>query len=339
MQRKLIQSLVLSLIFSALGLAWVIYKVGSAQELALIKTAPPLALVYSLLALLLSFVLSGLRIRLLVQRLGHKLNLFYAIRIHILGIFSANVTPGGSGSAPAIAFSLQYQGVEKSKSWAVAVALFTSDTLFLSWSLPLTLIIVWFSGLYPAGLGWLVMGISATLITSFMTYVLAFRLEYLYGFAAAVLRGPFVKFREQGLAFVRSVVKSNRLFAEAPVSWYLLTQVVATASWIAYFSVLFFVARGFATTVGFWLTQAWQLMVTALSFTIPTPGGSGFIEFGMSFLLLNKGNDGAAPAIIVLWRLLTYYLFFVLGPLLGGYMFLKRLQDQSNSPSQEVTHD
>ena len=339
MQRKLIQSLVLSLVFSALGLAWVIYKVGSAQELALIKTVSPIAVLYALVTLFISFVLAGLRIRLLAQRLGHKLNLAYAMRTHILGIFSAHVTPGGSGSAPAIAFSLQYQGLNSSKAWSVAVALFTSDALFLSWSLPLTLIFLWFTGLYPPGWGWLLLGISSTLITALMTYVLAFRLEFLYGFAAAVLRGPFVKFRESGLAFARSVVKSNRFFTQAPAAWHITTQAVATGSWIAYFAVLFFLAGGLATTVGFWLMQAWQLIITALSFAVPTPGGSGFFEFGMSFLLLNKGNDSAAPAIIILWRLITYYLFFILGPLLGGYMFLTRMQNQKQAMPESRPND
>ena len=162
--------------------------------------------------------------------------------------------------------------------------------------------------------------------TGLMTYVLAFRLEFLYGFAAAVLRGPFYKFRKQGLEFVRSVVKANYLFTKAPFVWHLQTQLVATLSWITYFAVLFFLARGLGTQLNFWLVEAWQLIIMAFSFAIPTPGGSGFYEFGMSFLLLGQGNDRAAPAIIVLWRLMTYYLFFILGPLLGGYLFIQRLQ-------------
>lgn len=51
----------------------------------------------------------------------------------------------------------------------------------------------------------------------------------------------------------------------------------------------------------------------------------------LSWFLISKGSGEAGPATVFVWRLLTFYSLFILGPLLGGYMVV-RLAAAGNKP-------
>ncbi len=327
MNRMVLRSLIVSMVLSALGLAWVVFRVGTLQDLASIRQLRWTYGVCAVLGLLGAFVMAAFRLRFMCRRLGHTVKLRHALRAHILGMFSATVTPGGSGATPALALSLQSQGLPPGVAWAVGVSVFGADALFHAWGLPIALGLLYALHLYPHAPGWLALGALTVALSAGVAYLVQFRLEWLEPIARWALRGPLVRFRRRGLRFVETMLESNRLFKRAPARFHLILQALTTLSWISFFSVLFFVARGLGLLVSLASIEAAQMVVTVMSTFVPTPGGSGFLELGISYVLVSSGGSASAsvPAAVLLWRLVTYYSIFLLGPLLGGYLLTQRM--------------
>ncbi|MEJ2287883.1 MAG: lysylphosphatidylglycerol synthase transmembrane domain-containing protein [Deinococcales bacterium] len=322
-----LRSLVVSMVLSALGLAWVVFRVGRVQDLSIIRDLPWSYGLAALGGLLGAFTMAALRLIYMCRRLGFRLPLFHALRAHILGMFSATVTPGGSGSTPALALALQGQRLPPGVAWAVGVAVFGADALFHTWGLPIALGLLYALGLYPHTPGWLALGALTVVLSAAVAYLVQFRLPWLEPLARWILRGPLIRWRRRGLRFVETTLESNRLFRNAPLGFHLTLQGVTALSWISFFSILFFLARGLGVVVSLPAIEAAQMVVVVMSTFVPTPGGSGFFELGISYVLIARGGGSAVPGVVLLWRLVTFYSIFLLGPLLGGYLVTRRVQE------------
>ena len=172
MKVMILRSLMISLVLSALGLAWVVFQVGSLEDLYVIRRLPFGHLLAATSALLTSFIVAGVRLQYLVRPLGFRLKLRYAIRTHILGLFSATVTPGGSGNTPAIALMLQHHGHSSGQAWAAGIALFRADLIFHSWGMPVALAILYQQEVYPNGPGWLGLGLLSVVVAIILAFLL-----------------------------------------------------------------------------------------------------------------------------------------------------------------------
>ncbi len=324
--------LVLSLLFSAAGLAWVIFHVGSVSDLLAVRRMPASTVVAAVVALGLAFLFSGMRLKVLCGRLGFRLHLHHAIRAHILGMFSATVTPGGSGNMPAIALTLQHHGERGSRAWAVGVAVFGADALFHSWTMPIALAILYFERLYPRTPLWLALGALALVIAAGVAYVVQFRLRWLEPVSRAVLRGPLIRWRRRGLRFVDAMLEANRMFASAPARFYLIVQALSLLAGLSFYSILFLLARGLGLQVSLAGIAAALTVINVMATFVPTPGGSGFFELGISYLLLARGGGSSVPAVVLVWRVITYYSTFLIGPMLGGYLLARRSLGAAGTP-------
>ncbi len=332
MNRMVLRSLIVSMVLSALGLAWVVFRVGRVQDLSIIQDLPWTYALAALGGLLGAFTMAALRLMYMCRRLGFRLPLFHALRAHILGMFSATVTPGGSGSTPALALALQGQRLPPGVAWAVGVAVFGADALFHTWGLPISLGLLYALGLYPHTPGWLALGALTVVVSAVVAYLVQFRLPWLEPLARWILRGPLIRWRRRGLRFVDTTLESNRLFRSAPIGFHLTLQGVTALSWISFFSILFFLARGLGIAVSLPAIEAAQMVVVVMSTFVPTPGGSGFFELGISYVLIARGGGAAVPGVVLLWRLVTFYSIFLLGPLLGGYLVTRRVQEPGDDP-------
>lgn len=325
--------LVLSLLFSAGGLAWVVFHVGSAADLLAVRRMPILAVALALACLGLAFLFAGWRLKVLCGRLGFDLKLRHAIRAHILGTFSATVTPGGSGNMPAIALTLQHHGQRGSRAWAVGVAVFGADALFHSWTTPIALAILYTEHLYPRTPLWITLGVVALVVAAVVAYLVQYRMSLLDPLARWALRGPLMRFRRRGLRFVDAMLEANRLFASAPARFYLLVQLLSLAAGLSFYSILFVLARGLGVQVSLAGVAAALTVINVMATFVPTPGGSGFFELGISYLLLARGGGSSVPAVVLVWRAITYYSTFLLGPMLGGYLLARRTANRADPGS------
>ncbi|MEJ2287881.1 MAG: lysylphosphatidylglycerol synthase transmembrane domain-containing protein [Deinococcales bacterium] len=322
--RVIWRPLVVSLLFSAAGLTWVILRVGSVSDLLAVRDLPAVAVAGALLAMAGGFLFAGLRLQLLCRRLGFDLKLHHAVRAHLLGMFGATVTPGGSGNLPAIAITLQHHGQSGGRAWAVGAAVFGADATFHAWATPIALAILYATHLYPRTPLWLGLGLTALVIAGLVAYLVQFRLAWLTPLARWVLRGPLARWRASGLRFVDVMVEANRFFARAPLRFHLRVQLYSLLAALSFYAILYLLALGLSVDISFWTIAAALTVINVMASFVPTPGGSGCFELGISSLLLARGGGAAVPAIVLVWRVLTYYSTFLIGPMLGGYLLASR---------------
>ena len=321
-----LRSLLASLLLSGVGLAWILLQVGEPRDLLVTLELPPAFLLFAVLAMVATFLFGGLRLQYVCHRLHLGLRLRHAVRTHILGMFSATVTPGGSGHTPAIALMLQHHGSTSGGAWAAGVAIFRADAIFHAWGLPLALAVLYALGTVPRTPAWLGIGGAAIGVTLALAYLLQFKVHWLRPIGSALLRGPLLRLRRPGMRFIEEMLSADRAFAGAPIRWQLGVQALTVGAWLSLFAVLYGLARGLGLPVTFAGAAAIQVVIATASILVPTPGGSGFYELGISYLLMAKGGAANVPAIVLLWRLITYYSVFVVGPMLGGYVVAKRMQ-------------
>lgn len=324
MKRPVLNALLISIALSAAGLGFALYGVGGPRALLRLGQLSPGHLGLAALALLASFLLSATRLQVIARSLGFRVKLHHAVRAHVLGMFSAAVTPGGSGAMPGLALTLGLQGMSQPKAWAAALATLSADTAFHAWAMPASLTTLYAMGAYPRTPLWTGLGVGTILLTLALAYVLLFRVAWLRPILGWLMRGPLLRFRRATLRFADGFIESSQTLATAPLWKHGVIQLLTALAWAAYFMVLYFLLAGLGVDLSVWLALAGQTVVTVMSTFVPTPGASGFLEIVLSWFLVGRGSGEAGPAAVFVWRLLTFYSLFVLGPLLGGYLIVKQ---------------
>lgn len=347
MKRPVLHALIVSVVLSGLGLAFALYSVGGPAALLKVGELSPSYLCLATLALLASFVLSATRLQFIAASVGFRVRPLHAVRAHVLGMFSAAVTPGGSGGMPGLALTLGFQGMSHTKAWAAAVATLSADTAFHAWAMPTSLIALYAMEAYPRTPMWTALGVSTILLTLALAYVLLFRVAWLRPILSWFMRGPLLRFRRATLRFADGFIASSQVLSAAPLWKHAVIQLLTALAWAAYFLVLYFLLAGLGVDLSVWLALFGQVVITVMSTFVPTPGASGFFEVALSWLLIGRGSGEAGPTAVFVWRLLTFFSLFVLGPLLGGYLLAGQVsvgsaavspttwQSEGTDPNQE----
>ena len=94
--------------------------------------------------------------------------------------------------------------------------------------------------------------------------------------------------------------------------------------WLVSFAFL----NAVAFTLGLGVPQlellALRTLIHAFAFAIPTPGASGYMEGALSLALAGRATPQLISTTVLVWRSLSYYLYFVLGPLISGRALMQR---------------
>lgn len=318
-------------------MAFVLFQLPSTRELHTLREADPRYLLLAVGTLVASFVFGGVRLQILANRLGRRLLLHRAVRIHLLGVFSASVTPGGSGGFPALALALQHHGVASGSAWACGTAVLAADTVFSAWATPAALLALHHADLLPRAAWVAPAGIALSVVALAVAALLAFRLRWVEAVVSSLFRGPLTRFRRRALRFARALVRANGVLVGAGPGLHAKLHLLTALGWAAFFAVLWALAHAFGLPLGLWQAEAIQVVVTTVSAVVPTPGGSGFFEVAVAYLVRAEtgagqvGSGGGVAglgATILAWRLLTYYAIFLVGPLLGGYLLVRQVQER-----------
>ena len=324
-----------ALLASAFGLvaAYVLFQLtrGEVSWAELAKVDPKmLALALSLVVF--TWVVDGLRMKVLVQALGGRLSLGRAVRVAILGTFVSNVTPFDSGGEPFQAYLLSSPDFTPGQASAV-VAVKTVLNVFARVSLGLTasvaLLWQWPDGawrLSPA----LAVACGAGILVSLgvFAFVLYFiiRPERIQQLAVAAVRNRFTLrlFRQETIDRAIERLNSELIEFRTALDRFVTSYRVELAKvlllsfgwWLSTALVPALVLRGLgfpcsiiqvmAITVVFYLAAAYA----------PTPGSSGAAELGFAALFSSVAPRAVLGVFVMVWRAITYYLNLALGAVL-----------------------
>lgn len=320
MTGRLARVVALSLLLSVAGLTLVVW-LGPPFDARVLRTANPLWLAASVVSAAgIWFGLASFRVALLCREQGVPLSLFDGLRANALTLLGAMVTPSGTGGAPAMALALATRGMTSAQGWAVAVGIFAIDTLFFAWSVPLALAAMLVTGSLPVGSVWIPLGGAAVAVSAAIAYLLLFRVAAVKAIVGLVFRGPLLRLRKRATRSVESFIEASEAFPKRSASWHLTIQTLTLVSWMGLFAALPLVASAFGPATDPIGLAAFELVLMAVASVVPTPGASGFFEAGTGAMLIQLDPTLQASAITLTWRIVTYYLFFIICPPLGGHL-------------------
>lgn len=274
-----------------------------------------------------------------------------AFRIIMLWEFTSAVTPSAIGGTSVAVVFVHKEGLPVGRSAAIVMLTSFFDELYFAVIFPIVFFLVGGDRLFAGPMGHELMlfatigygvKLAYLLLLSYGLFFNPLGLRWLIVklFSLPVLRRWRAGAVRAGADIVRSAVEIRRYrpmfwvksFAATFLSWS-SRYLVANALFMAFFALgdqLLVFARQLAM---------WIMMLVA-----PTPGGSGFAEYIFTHFL----NDvipvdasiqvGTAAVIALLWRLVTYYPYLVMGALiLPRWLrrsFGRKTQPVENLPSR-----
>ena len=267
------------------------------------------------------WVVPLLRLQYLAATHGYLVRPHAALLAHVLMVFGAAVTPGGTGGAPALVAALARFGIPVGTSLGISIQIFVLDLVLFAWLIPLGLLRAIATDAVDLPLAFeaistaLVLGAVAAAfwlwrcprVIARLILALA-RVRWFHRWSA--------RLRRQARAYFRSATT----FAKLGIASWLWLQAITFVGWIGNFVLLWSLARLFGHDVGLVDLITLMSVVTLVSFFVPTPGASGFIEAAVVL-----GTDGAASTgHLVWWRLGSFYVAYAFGPLAGAWLTRSR---------------
>lgn len=324
---KILMPVVIGLGITAL-LIWRTADVGTLERIQW-TWSTSFWLLLALLSLVMRDWMYMVRIRHLT---GRKLTWMRAFVVIMLWEFASALAPGmiGGGFFFAIWF-LSREGIDTGTS--ITVITFTSflDGIFLAVMAPLVYFLVGHSALFE-GTEFTGTFLGKSIFMAFWTVyfiILAYKLFVAY---ALFVNPVFVKRALVGLfsapllrRWRRSAVTTgDQLIVAAKglkhQGWSYWWPALATtfASWTARYSIVNCILHAFPHGIDFsdLVVYGKQVVMGIIVLLSPTPGGSGLAEFIFNDFLGMYVAPGLAPAIALLWRLLSYYPYILIGAIL-----------------------
>jgi glycosyltransferase 2 family protein len=315
-------ALVLSL---ALGIAGLYLVVGGAvfrpETYRAQNSSVPLV-VLIVIAFFTKWFAPAVRIRLLCR--GQEILLPYrsAVLVHLVAMFVAALAPQNTGFAPATVAALSRLGVPVGRGVGVAVQIFVLDLIFFAWAVPLGVGYLVYSDALelPPGAGALAFATGCLALVA--AAALSRRPQLVVGLIFAVARWQLMaRFASRLRRVARDYYRSARDFLKMPASYWLALHLATAAGWFGGFVLFWLLLKLYGVEAGLLATLATLSSITLVSHVVPTPGASGFMEAAVG---LSVGADGGAAAALLVWRLASFYVVFLLGPPAGWLLYLSR---------------
>lgn len=339
--KRLLVALLISLVLGIGGLYLVFPEgLGEAASSGLQRLSPAMFAAIAV-PVLLWWLLSAWRLIFLTRGTSHEVSLWQGIQTHVIGTFSAAVTPAGGGNSIGIAFLLNRFGLPVNEAVSVAVMCLVGDLAFFGWAVPASYFALRFSqvNMPLEQLGLLVTALS--LVALGVSYLLVFHLPLATRLLQRLASLPLLRrFRSRSDSFLEGLALASKHYSRRPWHWHLRFHLLSGGARLPYFAVLNLVIVGLAAPADHLVVYSAQVVLHAFAFLIPTPGASGYQEGAISVALRGHVGAGSLAAAIIIWRIYQHYVYFLVGPLLGGMaLATRRRPGNGTSAAQRAIDD
>ncbi len=329
--KNAIQALLVTLAFSALGVFGLLSlgKEFNPEEFSRTVQIRPFWAVIFVASVLAWWLVAGWRIQLLAN--DKNVSLARATRAFLLYLFGAATTPSASGANVAMAWYLS-QYTDSRRATAVAVFSVALDLVFYAYALPISFAYLYLTGVnlnlpvIGSFLGVLVL--IGTVVALGLAYGVAYQAHLLEKLVFVICKIKFLKrFQRGALRFIGETAQAMGQMRRLPLD----TQIKLHLSTFLNYTFHFLAANLVLATLGYQVNDlgliAAQIILVYFSFFIPTPGGAGYFEIvlGTSSSALGIAKEAVVPFVLI-WRILSYYLYYLIGPFIGGSAVLAQAQ-------------
>ena len=273
-----------------------------------------------------------IRIRILTD---NHLSFRQAFDVIMLWEFASSVTPSIVGGSSFAIFIVNREKISLGRSTAVVMVTAFLDELFYVLMVPTLLLIVGWSNLFPVALQKEIFGITLgareIFLVGYVFIVILICVIYLAIFRfpeaakAAIVRlfslRWLSRWKEGAIETGDDLITTSHELKTKPFSFWLKAFTATFLSWTARFWVVNFLILSFTildlSLADHFLIYARQLVMWVILLISPTPGGSGVAEVAFSgFLQSFIAPAGLAISIGVLWRIISYYPYLLMGAII-----------------------
>jgi uncharacterized protein (TIRG00374 family) len=272
---------------------------------------------------------AGWRIQLLSN--SPKVDLWRATRAFLLYLFGAAVTPNASGANVAMAWYLA-QFTNAKRGTAVAVFTLALDLTLYAYLLPLAYFYLQWQGIdlqLPVVGSFLGVFVGIGMIGSIgLAYGVTFQAHRLEQLLAFIFRLRFLKRFQAGvLQFVQETTVAMQEMRNMPFTTQLKLHFATAFSFLLHLVAANLILVAFGLSVHHGGLIASQIILVFFGFFIPTPGGALYYEvvLGTTGAALGVAPEAIVPFVLI-WRIVSYYLYVLIGPFIGGQVILAKAQ-------------
>lgn len=250
-----------------------------------------------------------------------------SFRVIMIWEFASAVTPSIVGGVPIAMFILKKEGINLGRSTAIVLVTTFLDELFYVLIVPIVLILVGTSSLFPEKLSSIFEGNSIQPLNLFLIgfgfILLLVLLLFIALFIAPIwfkrtlmmfsrlffLKKYRIKMEKTGDDII---IASNELKGKNFAFWGKAFG-ATVLSWMGRFMVINCIILAFSPYVDQLMLFARQLSMWVILLISPTPGGSGIAEFVFSGFLNDFIPFGLVALLAILWRIISYYPYLFIG--------------------------
>lgn len=306
------------------------------------------------------------RIRRLTE---NKLGWWQTFEVISLWEFSSAATPSVVGGTAVAFFLLTKEKIKAGETITTVLFLIFLDGLFFIFSVPLLLFILGKGLLAPAfnmpelqqsGLFWLYMFIGGYLFMATYTLLIGYGLFYKpYSFRWLLINAtklPLLsRWHEQSIQMGDDVIVASKALRKKTWQYWWAGIWSSTGTWLARFMILNCVIMAFIAVSDHILLFGRQMVLYVLMLIPVTPGGSGLAEAAMGTLLADffpqtkagviTVNVGLAAVVALVWRLISYYAYLLLGVLVlpnwvrRVFSATPQSNDEEQPPASDTTQN
>lgn len=266
------------------------------------------------------------RIRLLTDK---KLSWYSSFQVIMLWEFASSLTPSVVGGSAVALFIVNKEGISAGKSTAIVMITALLDELFYIIIVPIAILIAGFGNVFADTSEFKLLGES---YSAFWIFCIGYSFIFIlisfisYGVFVRPIHFKHLLHKLFGLKYLRRwqpkvekwgddlLQTSAEMKGKSIVFWFRAFGATAF-SWTARFFMLNSLIMIVNPHLDQFLALARQLVMWVILLISPTPGGAGVAEYALPVFMGEFIPTGLASSIAILWRLLSYYPYIIVGSL------------------------
>lgn len=268
------------------------------------------------------------QLRLLTDR---RLSWTACFQVVVLWNFSAAVSPSIVGGTAVAVFMLLKEGLSVGRTTTIVFTTIFLDQFFYT-TIPLSVSFLVpqddiFAPLHSIKAEWVGTSVVAAFwsawggLLAYVVFLIAALFVapgWIHWWLDKFLGLPWMsRWRERGLHMSEDLLTASRDLRRRPVRFWLAVWAATSLAWFGRYWILNAVLGAYSPVpMGFYdyvLASARQAVLWVLMVISPTPGSAGIAELGFSWLFRDLVPVGMALTLAVVWRLLAYYPYLIVG--------------------------
>lgn len=268
-----------------------------------------------------------------------------AFRVDLMCAFTSAVTPSAMGGSAFAIFYLNREGVKLGKATTMTLTTLFLDELFFVVFCPIILLILPISDLFGVTstdasflkgieiIFWLVYA-GIVIWTTILFFGILVRPDAVAKLINRIFKWKLLRRWAKGADEMgQNMIEASKAVRHARLSWWANVFGATILSWFSRYLVVNALFWGFCPEASGLLVFGRQFVVWVVLMVSPTPGGSGISEWLFTQYYGDLiGSTSIALMLALAWRLLSYYLYLIVGAALIPSYF-RRSPKQSSTPS------